>query len=206
MKIKISNHLIWNLILGISYLILMSLLRLTTSFVFKAPASEIGSNLDAFFLGFRYDLRYVGIIMMLSFFLGLFPKTNAFTNHIGKKWAVGIWMFFSFSLFILYTTDFVHFAYLHQRLNASVLTYLQNLSISTQMMWQSYPVVKIVIGFGLVMYVFYKFISFTYNVVNQRVANTKANFITNIFFFFTIYILYCWQCGIYRWSIPTEME
>jgi phosphoglycerol transferase MdoB-like AlkP superfamily enzyme len=92
-------------------------------------------------------------------------------------------------LFILYATDFVHFAYLHQRLNASILTYLENLGISTQMMWQSYPIVKISIGFLLSMFAFYKFIQFTYNKVAQKVTTTKSNPLTHILFF--LLFAYC---------------
>ena len=184
MKIKITNQLIWNLILGFCFLILMSLSRIATAIVFKAPASEMSSNWEAYFLGFRYDLRYVGIIMMMVFIVGLFKKTNPFSNPKAKKWMVGIWMYFSFTLFILYATDFVHFAYLHQRLNASILTYLENLSISTQMMWQSYPVIKIIIGFFICMYLLYKFILFIYQKVAIITTNTKSNLVTNIIFFF----------------------
>jgi phosphoglycerol transferase MdoB-like AlkP superfamily enzyme len=188
-KLKITNQLIWNLILGFSFLIIMSLSRIATGIVFKAPASETGSNMEEFFLGFRYDLRYVAIIMMVVFILGLFKKTNPFSSIQGKKWVLGIWLFFSFNLFILYATDFVHFAYLHQRLNASILTYLENLGISTQMMWQSYPIVKISIGFLLSMFAFYKFIQFTYNKVAQKVTTTKSNPLTHILFF--LLFAYC---------------
>ena len=188
-KLKITNQLIWNLILGLSFLIIMSLSRIATGIVFKAPASETGSNLKAFFLGFRYDLRYVAIIMMVVFILGFFKKTNPFSSNQGKRWVVCIWLFFSFSLFILYATDFVHFAYLHQRLNASILTYLENLGISTQMMWQSYPIVKICIGFLLSIFGFYKFIQFTYNKVAQNVTTTKSNPLTHILFF--LLFAYC---------------
>ncbi len=185
---KIANKHIWNLILGICFLFIMSLSRIATGFVFKAPASEIGSNFSAFFLGFRYDLRYVGIVMMLVFIIGLFKKTNPFHSNKGKSWIIGVWLFFSFSLFILYATDFVHFAYLHQRLNASILTYLENLSISTQMMWQSYPIIKIVIGFLISMFLFYKLIVFSFKLA-KKVATTKSNPLTNIVFF--LLLAYC---------------
>ena len=39
--------------------------------------------------------------------------------------------------------DYYHFDYLHQRLNATVLNYLQDAGISFNMMWQSYPLLKI---------------------------------------------------------------
>ncbi len=39
--------------------------------------------------------------------------------------------------------DFYHFDYLHQRLNATVLNYLQDAGISVNMMWQTYPLLTI---------------------------------------------------------------
>ena len=108
--IKIPKKIGWTLTLGICFLILMSLLRIIIGIVFKAPTSELGSYFQTYLLGFRYDLRYVGIIMMLTFIIGLFPKLDPFVTSIGKKITVGIWLFFSLSLFLIYAADFVHFA------------------------------------------------------------------------------------------------
>jgi phosphoglycerol transferase MdoB-like AlkP superfamily enzyme len=51
-----------------------------------------------------------------------------------------------FGLILLYIVDFAHYAYLSQRLNASVLNYLEDAGISLTMVWQSYPVIKLIIG------------------------------------------------------------
>jgi glucan phosphoethanolaminetransferase (alkaline phosphatase superfamily) len=44
---------------------------------------------------------------------------------------------------LFYFVDFAHYAYLSQRLNASVLNYLQDAGISMNMVWQSYPVIRL---------------------------------------------------------------
>jgi phosphoglycerol transferase MdoB-like AlkP superfamily enzyme len=187
-KFKISNKHVWNLIIGVTFLIMMTLSRIATGIIFKAPASEIGTNMSAYFLGFRYDLRYVGIVMMLVFLISILKKTDPFINKKSKNWIIGIWILFGLSFFILYATDFVHFAYLHQRLNASILTYLENLSISAQMMWQSYPILKIILGFLLCMYLFYKLIIISFKLA-QKVTTTISNPLTNIAFF--LLFAYC---------------
>ncbi|MEI6189622.1 MAG: sulfatase-like hydrolase/transferase [Chitinophagia bacterium] len=181
--IKIPKKIGWTLMLAGIFLILMSVLRISIGIVFKAPSSEIGSYLPTYFLGFRYDLRYVGIIMMLTFILSLFPKLEPFATKLGKKIAIGIWLFFSLTLFLFYATDFVHFAYLHQRLNASILGYLENLAISMQMMWQSYPIVWIVIGFFVTVFLLYKFILFTFNVIEKWDTTIKGGKIIHLLFF-----------------------
>ncbi len=55
--------------------------------------------------------------------------------------------FFIFTLFLglLYAVDFQHYDYLHQRLNASVLNYAGDAKISMSMVWQTYPVFKLLI-------------------------------------------------------------
>ncbi len=54
-----------------------------------------------------------------------------------------------FTIILVYTIDFAHYAYLSQRLNASVLTYLEDAAISTAMVWQSYPVIWILLGLAV---------------------------------------------------------
>jgi phosphoglycerol transferase MdoB-like AlkP superfamily enzyme len=184
MKNRISKSISWTLFLGFIFLIILSLLRCLLGFYFKAPLSEDNSLLNAYLLGMRYDLRYVGITMMLTFLLSLFNKTNPFTNAIGKKIATGIWLTFTLLICLLYTTDFVHFAYLHQRLNASVLSYLENLTISSQMMWQSYPIIKIIFGLTIVIYVSYKIIQISFISIAKTNRPHKTSFLSGLFIFF----------------------
>ena len=42
--------------------------------------------------------------------------------------------------------DFAHFAYLRQRLNASILAYVDDAGISASMIWESYPVIRMLLG------------------------------------------------------------
>lgn len=185
----IGNRNFLNLVIGIFFLTGMTLSRIATGLLFKPPTSETGSNMEVYILGFRYDLRYVGIVMMLVFILGQFKKLDPFQGELGKKWVLGIWTVFGGILFILYATDFVHFAYLHQRLNASILTYLENLAISAKMMWQSYPILKILLGFFISLYGINKFIQFTYDKINLNRSTYKGSIIAQIIFFFII--AYC---------------
>ncbi|MEP6584595.1 MAG: LTA synthase family protein [Ginsengibacter sp.] len=100
------------------------------------------------------------IIISALFLLYLFwlfsAKTcNPFENPASKK--VFKWYFFiiSICLTVLYTTDFEHYDYLHQRLNASVLNYAEDAKISMNMIWQTYPVfalIFIIIGGTLLVY------------------------------------------------------
>jgi phosphoglycerol transferase MdoB-like AlkP superfamily enzyme len=183
-SIQINKNIRWNTILGISFLILMSLLRLVFVAYFKSPDTTTTSLSNAFLLGFRFDLRYVAIVMLLSFLLSHIKSLNPFEQPRGKKLVIGIWVFFSFAVLFFYTADFMHFAYLKQRLNANVLTYLENFAISAQMMWQTYPVVLILFATALFLFLFYKYIHFTFKIVNQNTNSSTQNkkWIPNIIF------------------------
>ena len=187
-QLRLTKSIVWTTLLGISYLILMSALRLVFIYHFNTPETANLSLKSAFILGVRYDLRYVAIIMLITYILSSIKPLNPFENRMGKQILFGIWIFFTVSLLFFYTADFMHFSYLRQRLNASVLTYLDNLAISTQMMWQSYPVIKILLGTGVILLMFYKFIQITFNLVDKRENPTIKNkkWIPGLVFFFIL--------------------
>ena len=180
----------WTLFLGFTFLIIMSLLRFIFVHRFAAPVSSDNDLNASYILGIRYDLRYVAIIMMLILLISYFKALDPFTKKLGKKIAIIFWMLFSTLLLFFYTTDFIHYAYVHQRLNASILSYIDNPLISMQMMWQSYPIITIIIVFLIVEWVLYKFISFTYQLSDkyEKAGSKIKNIITQAVFF--IILLY----------------
>ncbi|MEY2918124.1 MAG: hypothetical protein RIS73_1838, partial [Bacteroidota bacterium] len=98
---------------------------------------------SAFILGLRFDARVACIVGLAIMLLTFIPFLNPLKNRSAKK----IWNFLLPLLFVIlllfYFIDFYHFDYLHQRLNATILNYLQDAGISYQMMWQTYPLIKI---------------------------------------------------------------
>ena len=178
----------WTLFLGFTFLIIMSLLRFIFVHRFAAPVSSDNDLNASYILGIRYDLRYVAIIMMLILLISYFKALDPFTKKLGKKIAIIFWMLFSTLLLFFYTTDFIHYAYVHQRLNASILSYIDNPLISMQMMWQSYPIISIIVVFLIVEWVLYKFISFTYQLSDkyERTGSKIKNIITQALFFIVL--------------------
>ena len=178
----------WTLFLGFTFLIIMSLLRFIFVHRFAAPISSDNDLTASYILGIRYDLRYVVIIMMLILLISYFKALDPFTKKLGKKIAIIFWMLFSTLLLFFYTTDFIHYAYVHQRLNASILSYIDNPLISMQMMWQSYPIISIIVVFLIVEWVLYKFISFTYQLSDkyEKAGSKIKNIITQTVFFIVL--------------------
>lgn len=140
---------------GLFFLLLLSLLRFVFHLVF-APAGET-ELVNSFVLGFRYDARVVCVFLLIVLMLGSFRFFRPFSNKTSPRILFFLLYLFVWLVIIFYTFDFAHFAYLRQRLNASVLNYADDAKISATMVWQSFPVIKIllvwVISFAGIFYV-----------------------------------------------------
>jgi len=131
--------------MGIIFLLIMSLLRLFLFLSFNKQGHSFADLLPAFGLGLRFDLRYVGILCVLLLITGSFPFLHPFRRPGGRKWAIFLMGLAGFLVIFFYSVDFAHYSYLSQRLNASVLNYLADTSISAGMIWQTYPVIRILL-------------------------------------------------------------
>ncbi|MDO6432455.1 sulfatase-like hydrolase/transferase [Flavitalea sp. BT771] len=123
----------------------MSLLRLFLFISFNKQGHSFSDLLPAFGLGVRFDLRYVGILCVLLLITGSFPFLQPFRRPAGRKWAIFLMGLAGFLVIFFYSVDFAHYSYLSQRLNASVLNYLADTRISAGMIWQTYPVIRILL-------------------------------------------------------------
>ena len=92
------------------------------------------------------SLAYMGILFALILLWLLSTKNcNPFENNISRKIFKTYFFIITVSLVFLYAVDFEHFDYLHQRLAASVLNYTADAKISMNMVWQTYPVVTLIV-------------------------------------------------------------
>ena len=129
----------------IIFLLIMSLLRIILFMVFSRQGNHFTDVLPSFLLGLRFDLRYTGILGALLLIIGSFPAVDPMLTASGKKLALFFTGLAAFLLVFFYSVDFAHYSYLSQRLSASVLNYLVDARISTNMIWQTYPVFRILL-------------------------------------------------------------
>ncbi len=125
------------------FLLVQTVLRVVFWLRFKSPLDPVpGSDLmQAFYLGLKYDLQVSVALGIPILLLGWIKPIHPVNSDAGKRlWFVytGIVML---GLLAVYATDFGHYAYLEQRLNATALRFLENLQISATMVWQTYPVI-----------------------------------------------------------------
>ncbi len=143
--LKIPKLIRWIFLTGIIFLAVMTLMRLLFFVYFPRQANHFSDVLPSFVLGLRYDLRDVCILCLLLLILGSIPLFDPFGIGKGKKFCLLLAALAGFLMIFFYSVDFAHYSYLSQRLNASVLNYFADAAISAKMVWQTYPVLKIIL-------------------------------------------------------------
>ena len=139
--------------------ILFILFRIIFYFTFNDLDTNIVSpNLSrAFWIGIRFDLRLSIVISLPLMVLTMVPVLNVSRSKKAQsvgKWVYGILIFGSV---LFYVSDIGHYAYLHQRIDITAVHFLENPTISTQMIWESYPVVWFSLFLILICYLWIMF-------------------------------------------------
>lgn len=97
--------------------------------------------LKAFFIGVRFDLRIAILALLPVAIISLLPRPFGLRGRIGYRLTMLYAFLAVFGLVTFYISDFAHYSYLDERLNASVLRFAEDGMDSVTMVWQTYPVV-----------------------------------------------------------------
>lgn len=125
------------------HLLTLFILRFGLYWYFQNPTDPIPADnlIQAFYLGTKFDLRLSLMMILPLFLLGGIRFISPFeTDHARRFWLFIQTSIFSLVLFV-YFINFAYFSYLHKPLDASAIRFLQNFSISMEMVWATYPVV-----------------------------------------------------------------
>ncbi|MDQ2718824.1 MAG: sulfatase-like hydrolase/transferase [Bacteroidota bacterium] len=134
----------WLLMLWLIYVIIFTLFRIATVVLFIPANVSLASLLPSFWLGFRFDAKWISMILLPIAILSIYPKFSPFYSERNKKlWSYYLALATLFVLFF-FGADFGNFSYNHTRINASALNFAEDPAISFKMLWQSYPMVWIV--------------------------------------------------------------
>src|SRR5579871_1605719 len=186
--LKIPKLVRWIFLTGIIFLVIMTLLRLSFFLYFPNQSNRLKDLMPSFLLGIRFDLREVCIVCQLLLILGSISFLNPFEKSIGRKVALIIIAVASFFLCFFYVVDFAHYSYLSQRLNASALNYLADAGTSTKMVWQSYPVVRIILLLIIGTWFIYWIIKRNFKSVSKaRQVSTRAS---RIIWFIILFLMF----------------
>jgi phosphoglycerol transferase MdoB-like AlkP superfamily enzyme len=124
-------------------LLLQTVLRIAFWFRFHNPddPATLTDLVWSFYLGFKFDLRVAIYAALPLLLLGWIRPLHPVYSRFGRKLWLAYTTLVLLALLLFYATDFGHYAYLEQRLNATALRFLENPLISATMVWETYPVI-----------------------------------------------------------------
>lgn len=183
-------------------LLLMMVYRLFFFYHYKPSNKPFSGSM--MLLGLRYDLRIVAALGIVMNFLMMIPAFNFFKHKKNSTFWVGFLTLIFFVFLIAYGSDFYYYDYLKQRLSAAIVSFAQDAGISATMMWQTYPIVRILLFLLLCMWLFVWFIKKLLLKVQAQHADTttKNKVVATIVFMLLLGLAVFGKIGQYplRWS------
>jgi phosphoglycerol transferase MdoB-like AlkP superfamily enzyme len=145
-KWRVSKTIQWIIKLFLIYLFIFTAFRVATVIFFKPADTKLLQLLPSFWLGLKYDLRWIAFILFPITFFSIFKRLSPFNSEKAKTFWTAYLGIITLLVLFFYGADFGQFAYVNARLNADALIFAEDPKESLQMVWQSYPVMWILIG------------------------------------------------------------
>ena len=134
------------------YLLVFTALRIATVIFFKPKAISIWELGPSFFLGIKYDLRWIAIALSPIIVLSVFKRFSPFHSANTKKFWTVYLAIITLVIMFFFGADFGNFSYNHTRIGASALNFKDDPYEMFRMVWESYPIVWILIGLGIAVF------------------------------------------------------
>ena len=194
MQQRIPNYIKY-IFVNIFSLTLYALLFRVIFYAYFAQLDAVSSSeiQQAFGLGIRFDIK-LAVLAVFPIAILLFIINQRFFKYKIYKRISTIYftiMYLVITLFFIF--DLGYYDYLSIRLDAASLRFLTNLSISTQVLFESYPVYKGMFGLLILGFILYKFNVFIYkkfNVETTPISKKKKAFFIIIPFFLLAFGIY----------------
>ncbi len=145
-RYKIPKTLLWVANLLVIFLLIFTLFRLATFLAFRPRSISFGEVIPSFLMGIRYDLRWIAIILIPVVIASAFPRLSPFYSSRNKKWWSWYLAIVTFIVFFFFAAGFGNFSYNKTPLDAGAMNFVEDFAISMKMMWQTYPLVWMIIG------------------------------------------------------------
>jgi phosphoglycerol transferase MdoB-like AlkP superfamily enzyme len=197
-KYKIPKTILWVINLMLIFLVIFTIFRLATYFAFKPARLSFGELIPSFVMGIRYDLRWIAIILLPVVLLSMWPKFSPFYSARNKKWWTWYLAIVTFIVFVFFAADFGSFSYNQTRVDAGAMNFAEDFSISWRMMWQTYPMIWMLLGLLFAVLLFrWMYHKSHWSVINRTDGKKipyrrKFFIITSIIFLFFVYGSLTW--------------
>ena len=124
---------------------------------------DFGDLIWALWVGIRFDLRLACMIILPICFLFLIPILNPTHNQFLKKITRIYLLIVMISVTVFYISDLGNYSYLDQRIDVSSFKLLENPLIALDMIWETYPVLWIILGSILIILAFWQGIKYAFD-------------------------------------------
>lgn len=123
---KVPKTIQWIVKLFIIYTqCLFTTFRIVTAILFKPEAMGVFELIPSFWLGLKYDLRWISIALSPIIVLSIFSRFSPFHSNRIKKYDDYL-AIISFAIMFAYGADFANFSYNHTRIGASALNFMED--------------------------------------------------------------------------------
>ncbi len=145
-RYKIPKTILWVTNLLLIFLLIFTLFRLATFIAFRPNGISFGDVIPSFLMGIRYDLRWIAFILLPVILLSMMPRLSPFYSARNKKWWTWYLAVTTFIVFFFFAAGFGSFSYNQTPLDAGAMNFVEDPGISLKMMFQTYPMVWMIMG------------------------------------------------------------
>ncbi len=145
-KFKIPKTILWVINLLMIFLLIFTLFRLATFIAFRPSGLSFTDVIPSFLMGVRYDLRWIAFILLPVILISMSPHLSPFYSSRNKKWWTWYLAVSTFIVFFFFAAGFGSFSYNHTPLDAGAMNFVEDPGISLKMMFQTYPMVWMILG------------------------------------------------------------
>ena len=163
------------IIIGLN-VVLFCLLRLALWLYFNNPSDPIPNDslMQAFYVGFKFDLRLALLIILPAFLVAWIKPLSPFQSLTGKILWTGYFALAILLVGLIYVVNFGHFAYLQKPIDSTVLRFLDTPLITSRMVWETYPVIWSTLGITALVLAYVRLLSHLIN----KLTSTPLLYIT----------------------------
>jgi phosphoglycerol transferase MdoB-like AlkP superfamily enzyme len=167
-RLKISKTIQWMIKLFTIYLLVFTALRIATVVFFKPKNISIWELGPSFWLGLKYDLRWIAIALSPIIVLSVFKRFSPFHSAATKRFWTVYLAIITLVIMFFFGADFGNFSYNHTRIGASALNFKDDPYEMFRMVWETYPIIWILMGLALVVFFIAKLFRKTHGTVEAN--------------------------------------
>ena len=145
-RYRIPKTILWVANLFAIFLLIFTGFRLATFLAFRPDGFGFSDAIPSFWMGFRYDLRWIAVILLPVVLLSSQPRFSPFFSIKNKKWWTWYLAIITFIVFFFFAAGFGSFSYNRTPLDAGAMNFAEDFSISVKMIWQTYPLIWMLLG------------------------------------------------------------